>query len=62
MTDAKVLVEVTRSSNIPVCFKDCVEKVCRDDHDMNASAVLDVSRGSWLGSWITSANCDTVPY
>lgn len=62
MADAKVLIEVARSSNIPVCFIDCVEKVRRDNYDMNTPAVLDVSRGSWLGSWITSANCNTVPY
>jgi len=62
MSDAKVLVEVACSSNIPVCFIDCIQKVCRDNHDMNAPAVLYVSRGSRLGSWITSANCDTVPY
>jgi hypothetical protein len=31
MTNAKVLVEVARSSNVPVCFIDCVEKVGRDN-------------------------------
>jgi hypothetical protein len=62
VSNAKVLIEIAGPSNVPVGFVDGVEEVRRDNYEMNALPMLDISRTSGLGSGVACADCNAVPY
>lgn len=58
---AKVLVEIACSSNLPVCFIDCVEEVGAHYYDVDAPSITDKFLGAWLRFWIAGSNAEVVP-
>ena len=61
MWNAKILVEIARSSDLPVCFVDCVEEVGAHDYDVDAPSVADKFRGARLRFGITGSDSRGIP-
>ena len=58
--DSEVLVEVSGSADLPVCFVDGVEEVGEDHYDLDAAAVLDPAGSAWGGFWLAGTDPDCV--
>ena len=56
MAHAKMLVEVTGLTELPVCFVNRVEQVCQNDGYVNSLAVVRKGTRSRLRFWIACSN------
>ena len=60
MINPKVLVEIRRSANLPVCFVNCIQQICADHYYIYAPSVLQIFRTSRLWFRITSSYHDAI--